>query len=110
MLRRIPVLSAARERTDDESLTAREQAIRSLNDEGGSNKDIARRLGIELATVKNHVHTCSTNYRCIDGLKPLPGCGAGARNGVNSEVFQSPTTEIAGVAEPNDLDPALSPI
>ncbi len=37
-------------------LTPRELEILRLLDEGLANKDIARRLGIEVATVKNHVH------------------------------------------------------
>jgi two-component system nitrate/nitrite response regulator NarL len=37
-------------------LTLREREVVRLIDEGLSNKDIARRLGIEVATVKNHVH------------------------------------------------------
>jgi two-component system nitrate/nitrite response regulator NarL len=37
-------------------LTPRERAIASLVAEGLSNKEIAARLGIELCTVKNHVH------------------------------------------------------
>ena len=37
-------------------LTPREQGILTLINEGLSNKDIAKRLGIELSTVKNHVH------------------------------------------------------
>lgn len=37
-------------------LTPREYEILRLLDEGLANKDIARRLGIEVATVKNHVH------------------------------------------------------
>jgi DNA-binding NarL/FixJ family response regulator len=38
------------------SLTARETEIIRLIDQGLSNKAIAVELGIELATVKNHVH------------------------------------------------------
>jgi two-component system nitrate/nitrite response regulator NarL len=38
------------------SLTAREREIAGLIDQGLSNKEIAQRLCIELATVKNHVH------------------------------------------------------
>jgi len=38
------------------SLTLREAEVLGLLDEGLANKDIARRLGIEVATVKNHVH------------------------------------------------------
>jgi two-component system nitrate/nitrite response regulator NarL len=37
-------------------LTARELEILDLIDQGLSNKEIARRLTIELSTVKNHVH------------------------------------------------------
>jgi DNA-binding NarL/FixJ family response regulator len=38
-------------------LTARESEILALLERGLSNKDIARQLGIEVATVKNHVHS-----------------------------------------------------
>jgi two-component system, NarL family, nitrate/nitrite response regulator NarL len=37
-------------------LTAREAEVAQLIEEGLSNKEIATRLHIELATVKNHVH------------------------------------------------------
>jgi two-component system, NarL family, nitrate/nitrite response regulator NarL len=37
-------------------LTLREQQVIALVDNGLSNKDIAQRLGIELSTVKNHIH------------------------------------------------------
>ena len=37
-------------------LTSREREIVGLIDRGLSNKEIARDLGIEVATVKNHVH------------------------------------------------------
>jgi DNA-binding NarL/FixJ family response regulator len=40
----------------DIPLTTREREVLSLIDVGLSNKEIARRLSIELATVKNHVH------------------------------------------------------
>jgi len=39
------------------ALTRRQREIVALIDEGLSNKEIARRLSIELPTVKNHVHT-----------------------------------------------------
>ena len=38
------------------SLTRREQAIVSAIEKGLSNKEIAVQLGIEVSTVKNHVH------------------------------------------------------
>src|SRR5438034_639649 len=37
-------------------LTGREREILQLVDQGMSNKQIARHLGIEVATAKNHVH------------------------------------------------------
>lgn len=39
------------------SLTTRQSHIVPLLKQGLSNKEIARLLGIEIATVKNHVHT-----------------------------------------------------
>ncbi|HET6763958.1 MAG TPA: response regulator transcription factor [Longimicrobiaceae bacterium] len=39
-----------------DGLTPREREIAALLDSGISNKEIARRLGIGLSTVKNHVH------------------------------------------------------
>jgi two-component system nitrate/nitrite response regulator NarL len=57
LLRRIAALSAQRQDAGlAGSLTSRESEVLSLIDQGCSNKDIARRLGIEVATVKNHVH------------------------------------------------------
>lgn len=63
LLRRVGAMAAALRDEKEEAtlsplrvLTGREGAILQLVDEGISNKEIARRLGIELATVKNHVH------------------------------------------------------
>jgi two-component system, NarL family, nitrate/nitrite response regulator NarL len=54
LLRRVATLAA---RSSPEGrLTAREGEILELIDDGLSNKQIARRLSIELSTVKNHVH------------------------------------------------------
>jgi DNA-binding NarL/FixJ family response regulator len=53
------VSSLARQRSHgwyDSGLTAREFQIVELINEGLSNKQIARRLCIQLSTVKNHVH------------------------------------------------------
>jgi DNA-binding NarL/FixJ family response regulator len=44
-------------------LTARETEIVRLIDQGLSNKEIAVRLGIEVATVKNHVHNLLEKLR-----------------------------------------------
>jgi len=58
MLRRISALAASHsdEFARDAGLTARELEIARLVDQGMSNKSIAACLGIEVATVKNHVH------------------------------------------------------
>lgn len=57
LLRRVATLAAEREpRPGLSRLTAREREILALIDEGLSNKEIARRLSIEVRTVKNHVH------------------------------------------------------
>jgi two-component system nitrate/nitrite response regulator NarL len=57
LMRHVGVL-AARSQPDEPkpNLTSRELEIVGLIDEGLSNKQIARRLSIELPTVKNHVH------------------------------------------------------
>lgn len=55
LFRRIAALST--ERSPSNSLTARESQILGLLQQGMSNKMISRSLGIELPTVKNHVHS-----------------------------------------------------
>ena len=63
LLRRVGALAAALSQdlaaephNPFDALTRREREILGLVDQGMSNKDIARHLGIELATAKNHVH------------------------------------------------------
>lgn len=57
LLERVAALASEREPVlPSVRLTAREQEIIALIDLGFSNKQIARELCIELATVKNHVH------------------------------------------------------
>ena len=57
LLRRVAALAAIQPHDPGHMhLTPREREIVHLLDEGLANKDIARRLGIEVATVKNHVH------------------------------------------------------
>ena len=57
LLRRVAALAAQQNtRPNDVALTRRELQILHLIDEGLSNKEIAERLFIEVATVKNHVH------------------------------------------------------
>jgi two-component system, NarL family, nitrate/nitrite response regulator NarL len=54
--RRLAVLARDRQPSRAEVLTVRESEVLLLMESGLSNKEIARRLSIELATVKNHVH------------------------------------------------------
>ena len=57
LLRRVGALAADRTPTAPRAeLTAREREIVELIEDGLSNKVIAARLHVELATVKNHVH------------------------------------------------------
>ena len=57
LLRRVAVLAAGvSDGGGNTTLTARESEIARQLDEGKSNKEIACGLGIEVATVKNHVH------------------------------------------------------
>jgi two-component system nitrate/nitrite response regulator NarL len=56
LLRRVASLRDERRPTDGRALTRRELEIVGLIADGLSNKEIARSLRIELATVKNHVH------------------------------------------------------
>jgi len=54
--RRAPLAEVAEPASPAAGLTVRELEIVELVDQGLSNKEIARRLCIELPTVKNHVH------------------------------------------------------
>jgi DNA-binding NarL/FixJ family response regulator len=57
LFQRVATLALERSPASIESrLTGRELEILDLIDQGLSNKEIARRLTIELSTVKNHVH------------------------------------------------------
>lgn len=56
LMGRVARLAAQTGSGSDSALTAREREIMALIDEGLSNKQIAKRLCIEVATVKNHVH------------------------------------------------------
>jgi two-component system nitrate/nitrite response regulator NarL len=57
LLRRVTELAQSSDQTPfDVRLTTRELEIVELLDQALSNKEIAKRLSIEVATVKNHVH------------------------------------------------------
>jgi DNA-binding NarL/FixJ family response regulator len=53
---RVATLAAVRQHSNGHALTPREREIAALIEDGLSNKQIALRLSIEPATVKNHVH------------------------------------------------------
>ena len=56
LLNRLALLAQRRAEPLESALTARERQVVELIDDGLSNKEIAQRLCIEVATVKNHVH------------------------------------------------------
>jgi len=57
LLERVAALAGGQPGPSKPQLTARELEILALLERGFSNKDIARDIGIEIATVKNHVHS-----------------------------------------------------
>ena len=56
LAKRVATLADGRQGNGDQRLTRREREIAALIADGLLNKQIARRLSIEQATVKNHVH------------------------------------------------------
>jgi DNA-binding NarL/FixJ family response regulator len=56
LAKRVAALAGGPRRNADQRLTRREREIAALIADGLLNKQIARRLSIEQATVKNHVH------------------------------------------------------
>ena len=63
LLRRVAALAEHRFDRRQARLTPREREVVTLIDRGLSNKQIARELQIELATVKNHVHSILDKLR-----------------------------------------------
>jgi DNA-binding NarL/FixJ family response regulator len=89
LLRRLTDLAAQRDPQPQlPRLTARELQIVGLIDEGLSNKEIASRLCIGLATVKNHVHNI------LEKLQVHRRGEAAAR--VNGRLSTEPPQEWAG--------------
>jgi len=63
LFRRLGVIRRDEREAPSQTLTARERQILLLINEGLSNKEIAARLTIEVATVKNHVHSLLTKMQ-----------------------------------------------
>ena len=63
LFRRLGTIRKGEREAPSQTLTARERQILLLIDEGLSNKEIAGRLTIEVATVKNHVHSLLTKMQ-----------------------------------------------
>lgn len=88
LLHRVGVLAADRAAPSVRAeLTAREREIVELIEQGMSNKAIAARLNVELATVKNHVHNI------LDKLQVR-------RRGEISALLRRPVTPPARLAWP----------
>lgn len=67
-------------------LTVREREVMALVDEGLSNKQIARHLGIELPTVKNHVHNVLEKLKANGRLEAAARVRSRAPDGTRSRV------------------------
>jgi DNA-binding NarL/FixJ family response regulator len=64
LLRRLTTLASGRAPTEDTAhLTPREREVLMLIERGMTNKQIATNLGIEVRTVKNHVHNLLEKLR-----------------------------------------------
>lgn len=62
-----------------QELTRRESEVARLVAAGLSNKEIARRLHISVATVKNHVHAILYSSTRRSAIRSAPRCHVGAR-------------------------------
>lgn len=63
LFRRAGSATGRRQGHDRASLTVREREVAELLEEGVSNKEISRRLQIEISTVKHHVHNVLTKLQ-----------------------------------------------
>jgi DNA-binding NarL/FixJ family response regulator len=99
LLRRIAVLAAEREPDVETRLTPRETEIAELLADGLSNKEIAQRLCVEVATVKNHVHSI------LDKLKVSRRGEAAARVRRGVRRARAATEAVVDVGLDHGLDP-----
>jgi two-component system, NarL family, nitrate/nitrite response regulator NarL len=95
LFRRIAALSTERPgRAAAGALTARESQILKLVQEGMSNKMISRTLGIELPTVKNHVHSILVKlgvHRRAEAISLMyrPDTGTNSAEGIDRWIQSS---------------------
>ena len=93
LLRRLARLAASQASdASSEYLTRREREIVDLIDQGLSNKEIAARLFIEVATVKNHIHNlleklrvrnrteAAAKMRRLESLSRIAGSGSSSES------------------------------
>jgi two-component system nitrate/nitrite response regulator NarL len=79
-------------------LTAREIEVMQLVEEGLSNKQIARRLSIELRTVKNHVHHILAKYQvhrrgdAVALFRAGGTPGRARRSAIDTDLVAAPVT------------------
>ncbi len=83
LMKRVAALATSAPGDEDVHLTRREFEIASLVEKGLSNKEIAQRLVIEVATVKSHVHNI------LEKLKATRRADAAAWVRVHGEFRQS---------------------
>lgn len=83
LIKRVAALATSAPGDEDVHLTRREFEIASLVEKGLSNKEIAQRLVIEVATVKSHVHNI------LEKLKATRRADAAAWVRVHGEFRQS---------------------
>ena len=76
-------------RLDGVNLTGREREIVALIDGGLSNKEIAQRLNIEVATVKNHVHNILDKLHVTTRAQAAARLRGGAHHRPRSATFKS---------------------
>ncbi len=90
LLRRVAVLAEATDASIGTRLTRREWDIVRLIEHGMSNKEIAARLCIEIATVKNHIHNLleklGARTRAEAAAKLRLGSRDGSRMGEDARV------------------------
>lgn len=89
LFRRLAAIAGEEPERGKHGLTARERQIVPLIDAGLSNKEIAQRLSIELATVKNHVHNI------LDKLQVCSRAEAAARLRRGASTLDSSRTSTS---------------